>query len=397
MVDHASSHVDEFYLFAEQLIKKGNAYVCFCSQDKMRENRNKGIECECRNNDLKKNIRGWEDMFVLKEGQAVLRIKIDMQHLNTTMRDPVLMRIIEHEHPLVGKKYRIWPNYDFENSVMDGLQRITHRLRTKEFELRNELQRHIQKELGFAETKIFEFARFNLEGVESSGRIIREKIEKGEMIGWDDPGLTTLVALRRRGFVPEAIKNFVISTGITKAEATLTWDDLIVQNRRLLDSSCNRYFFIEEPVHIEIKDAPELFCALKLHPDHAERGQREFKTHSKFIITKHDLNELKDGELYRLMDCLNFEKKGNEFHFDSREHDKYKGRGKKIMHWLADSRENAKTEIMMPDKSIRHGFAEKGVRNLAVGDVIQFERFGFCRLDHIDEKENKHVFWYAHK
>ena len=138
-----------------------------------------------------------------------------MQHENTTMRDPVLLRVINHKHPRQGNKYRVWPTYDFENAVMDGVEGVTHRLRTKEFELRNELHRHLQTILGFKKTKIYEFARFNLEGVESSGRIIRELIKEKKLIGWDDPSLTTIVALKRRGFVPEAIKNFILSTGIT--------------------------------------------------------------------------------------------------------------------------------------------------------------------------------------
>ena len=117
-----------------------------------------------------------------------------MQSQNTTLRDPVIFRIIDEPHPRKKKKYRVWPNYDFESAIMDGIEGVTHRLRSKEFELRNELQRLIQTLAGFRETKIYEFARFNMEGVESSGRIIREKVRKKELIGWDDPSLTTIVA-----------------------------------------------------------------------------------------------------------------------------------------------------------------------------------------------------------
>ncbi len=398
-IDNASNHMEEFYIFAEELIKKGKAYVCMCEQEKMRENRNKGIECSCRQNSEKKNMQEWKDMFIMREGEAVLRMKIDLQHANTTMRDPVIMRIIEHEHVLTGKKYRVWPNYDFENSVMDGLTKVTHRLRTKEFELRNELQRYIQNALGFEQTKVYEFARFNLEGVESSGRIIRDKIEKGEMLGWDDPSLTTLVALRRRGFLPEAIKNFVISTGITKTEATLTWDDLIVQNRRLLDSNCNRYFFIDTPIKIKINNAPLQECHLKFHPEHADRGTRNLKTHDVFYLANLDVEQLKEGELYRLMDCLNFTKTNGNYVFDSKEHDKYKGKGKKIMHWLPLSSTLQKVEIMMPDKSKRNGLGEETIKNLKIGEIIQFERFGFCKLDSIEILGNEKIykFWYTHK
>src|SRR3989338_4155221 len=144
------------------------------------------------------------------------------------------------------------------------------------------MQNFIQTTLGFANTKIYEFARFNMEGVESSGRIIRELIQKEKLIGWDDPSLTTIAALRRRGFNPGAIKNFVLSTGITKAESTLKWDDLIAYNRRILDPQANRYFFIHDIKEVKVEKAPEQNIKLKLHPEFEERGFREFKTKNDF-------------------------------------------------------------------------------------------------------------------
>ncbi|RMF55172.1 glutamate--tRNA ligase [Candidatus Woesearchaeota archaeon] len=389
-VDYASDHMEEFYKYAESLLKRGDAYLCTCDHETLRKNRFKGLECACRNKKA-----AWQDFEKMGEGQGVLRLKIDMKHKNTTMRDPAIMRIIDAEHARKGSKYRIWPTYDFENAVMDGIEGITHRLRSKEFEMRNELQRHIQRILGFKETKIYEFARFNLEGVESSGRVIREKIEKGELLGWDDPSLTTLVALRRRGFLPEAIKNFVISTGITKAEATLTWDDLIVHNKRLLDSSSNRYFFVCNPKKIIINGAPEKEVSLKLHPDYPKRGFRKLRTNERFYIANEDYESLRDGKLYRLMGCLNFRKEKESFVFDSVELENYKRKGERIMHWLPADEALVNVEVLMPDKTIASGFAEPLVNKIKVGEVIQFERFGFARLD--EKKKDKLIFWFTNK
>src|SRR3989338_9053318 len=281
-IDYASDYMEEFYKYAEKIINDNHAYVCSCSQESIKENRKNGAECEHRFQQTGKNLELWNGMFKAKAGKYVLRLRGIMQSPNTTLRDPVIFRIIDMPHPRKNKKYRLWPNYDFESAIMDGIEGITHRLRSKEFELRNELQRLIQTMAGFRETKIYEFARFNLEGVESSGRIIREKVKKKELIGWDDPSLTTLVALRRRGFLPEAIKEFVLSTGLTKTEAVLTWDDLIVHNRRMLDSRCNRYFFVENPKEIVIENAPEQTAELKLHPEFADKGTRKFKTKDRF-------------------------------------------------------------------------------------------------------------------
>jgi len=393
-IDYASDYMEEFYKHAEKIIKDNHAYICSCSSEVIKENRKDGKECQCRFNNPDKNMEKWQEMFKSKAGKYVLRLKGHMQSPNTTLRDPVIFRIIDMPHPRKKKKYRVWPNYDFENAIMDGLEGVTHRLRSKEFELRNELQRLIQTLAGLKETKIYEFARFNLEGVESSGRIIREKVKKKELIGWDDPSLTTLVALKRRGFLPEAIKNFVLSTGLTKTESVLTWDDLMAHNRRLLDSKCNRYFFVEKPKEMNIDGTPEQNVELKMHPEFKERGTRKFKAKDKFYVAERDFKEFKDGKLYRLMDCLNFKKAKSKFLFDSLKYEKYKERGYGIIHWLPVQKDLVKVEVLMPDKEIKKGLAEPLVKNLKVNDAVQFARFGFCRLD--KKEKGKLVFWYTH-
>ncbi|MBI3027491.1 glutamate--tRNA ligase [Candidatus Woesearchaeota archaeon] len=395
--EYASDYMEEFYKYAEKIIKENHAYVCSCAHDKIKENRRNGVECEHRYQHPDKNIDLWRQMFKVKASKAgkyVLRLKGHMQSPNTALRDPVVFRIIDEAHPRKKSKYRVWPNYDFESAIMDGIECVTHRLRSKEFELRNELQRLIQTLAGFRETRIYEFARFNLEGVESSGRIIREKVHKKELIGWDDPSLTTLVALRRRGFLPEAIKEFVLSTGLTKTESVLTWDDLIVHNRRLLDSKCSRYFFVENPKEIKIDNAPEQEAELKLHPEFKERGSRIFKTKDRFYVAEKDFKEFREGKLIRLMDCLNFKKIKNKFVFDSKEYEKYKKHGDKIIHWLPVQSGLVKVEILMPDKNIKKGLAEPMVEDLQINDTVQFARFGFCRLD--KKEKNKLMFWYTH-
>ena len=393
-VDYASDFMEEFYKYAEKIIKENHAYICSCNQTTIKENRKSGIECEHRYIQPEKNLALWQEMFKARVGKYVLRLKGHMQSPNTTLRDPVIFRIVGESHPRKKKKYRVWPNYDFESAIMDGIEGVTYRLRSKEFELRNELQRLIQTMAGFRETKIYEFARFNLKGVESSGRVIREKVKKKQLSGWDDPSLTTLVALRRRGFLPEAIKAFVLSTGLTKTEAVFTWDDLIVYNRRLLDSKCNRYFFVESPKEIKIENAPEQTAELKLHPEFKERGSRKFKTKDRFYVSEKDFKEFKEGKLYRLMDCLNFIKKKNKFVFDSKDYEKYKKQGDKIIHWLPVQKDLVKVEVLMPNKEVKKGLAEPMVKNLKVGDIVQFTRFGFCKLD--KKEKNKLLFWYTH-
>ncbi|MBI2655577.1 glutamate--tRNA ligase [Candidatus Woesearchaeota archaeon] len=393
-IDYASDHMEEMYSHAEKMINENHAYVCACRQETIKENRRNGTECEHRYQQAGENLELWKEMFKAKAGKYVLRLKGHMQSQNTALRDPVIFRLIDDAHPRQKRKYRAWPTYDFENAIMDGIEGITHRLRSKEFELRNELQRLIQTMAGFRETHIYEFARFNLEGVESSGRIIREKVQKKQLIGWDDPSLTTIVALRRRGFLPEAIKEFVLSTGLTKTEAVLTWDDLIIHNRRHLDAKCNRYFFVENPKGIKIENAPEQAAELKMHPEFDGRGTRKFRTKDRFYVTEKDLKEFREGKLIRLMDCLNFKKAKGKFVFDSVGYEKYKNHGDKIIHWLPAQKDLVKVEVLMPDKNISKGLAEPMVKNLKMGEIVQFQRFGFCRLD--SREKDKLKFWFTH-
>lgn len=385
MIDYSSKHMADFYKYAEKLIRDGKAYMCSCDSETIKKLRFKGVDCLCRNKSIDLSLKEWKGMPKMKEGQSTLRLKIDMQHENTTMRDPTIMRIIKDSHPIHGKKYSVWPTYDFQNPILDGIEGVTYRLRTKEFEMRNELQRWIQKALGFNETFIYEYARFNLEGVPSSGRVIRELVEKKDLIGWDDPSLTTIAALKRRGFLPEAIKEFVISTGITKTESTHTWEDFEIFNRRLLDPKANRYFFIENPKALEIKNAPDLDVSVPLHPDDKKRGSRNFKTASKFYIQ----DDIQKGKVYRFMHLFNF--KDNSF--ISEDHDPSLHAA--IIHWLPFSKDLIPVEILMPDKEVKKGLAEVSVKNVKVNGVVQFERFAFCRLD--KKEKRKLVFWFAHR
>jgi glutamyl-tRNA synthetase len=252
--------------------------------------------------------------------------------------------------------------------------------------------------LGLPETSIYEYARFNMVGVESSGRKIRELVNSGEYIGWDDPRLTTIVALRRRGFLPEAIKNFVLSSGMNKSESTLTWDDLIIQNKRIIDKTAKRFFMMHDYERIIIEGAPYQRVELRYHPDIDELGQRELEIENDFLVLKSDLKEFRDGELYRFMDCLNFRKNGGMYQFDSIEYEYFRNKGKKIIHWLP-AFGNVDIEIMMDDASTINGVAEHNIKQLKVGEVIQFERFGFCRLDEIEKKNGRELykFWFTHK
>lgn len=391
-----SNDMPKFYELAEQLIKKGKAYVCFCEKEQMRKSRHKGECCECR--ESSDNLNEWKSMLAgkYKEGECVLRLKINMEAENQVMRDPVIFRICKEGHYLQGKKYAVWPMYDFENAVEEELCGITHILRSIEFgTMRIELQNHIKELFGFKKQEVVQYGRFNVIGAVTQGREIRQMIAEKKFTGWDDPRLVTIKALRRRGIQKEAFHELALEVGLSAAPTNLDWSIIAAINRKIIDPKCSRYFFVDEPQEIKIEGAPDIAAELKLHPDFPEKGKRKLKTAGKFFIAKKDAVEIKDGELIRLMDCLNFRKSKNKFAFDSREHEKYKDHGKRIIHWLpADKSQLIDVEVMLPDATLRKGYGEAALKDLKVGEIIQFTRFGFCKLD--SKEKNKLVFWFTH-
>ncbi|MCD6575779.1 MAG: glutamate--tRNA ligase [Nanoarchaeota archaeon] len=395
-IDYVSDYIDKFYEYSEKLINEGKAYVCLCPVEKVRKLRHEGKECEHRNQSAKENLELWKKMLSeFKEGEASLRLKIDMDHKNAIMRDPTIMRIVETSH--VRKPgYRVWPNYDFATAIMDGFEGITHRIRSKEFELRTELQEYIQKLFGIKSPTFIEIARFNLAGVVASGRIIREKVESGEYMGWDDPRLVTLISLRKRGFQPEAIRNFALNTGISKTESIIPWEILESENRKIIEPIADRYFFVKDKIKLIVRGIPKEFKSERLkHPNHPEHGKISYEINNSeetFYVDKHDFLNAKQGDILRLMDLMNIkiDVVGDEItaEFESKD---YKP-GVKVIHWVFE-KENVPVKVLMADASTVEGVGEKAIENLKEGDIIQFIRFGYARLD---KKDKTISFRYTH-
>ena len=395
---YVSDDLPLLYKKAEELIKKKKAYVCICDREMMSKQRESGDSCLCvQKNDVKTNLQEWDRMLkgVYDEGQAILRLSGDMNSKNYVMRDPVIFRINKTKHYRQKNKYCVWPLYDFENAVLDTVHGVTHVLRSSEFgSMRIELQNYIKDLLGLKKQVIKQYGRVNRKGATTKGREIRELIKKGKVSGWDDPSLVTLKALKRRGILKQTFYNLIYEVGLSANTAkNIDWSLISSINRSLLDADVNRYFFIEDPVKINIKDSPELKPELKLHPDYPERGKRNFKTNEYFYIAKSDYKNLKG--LVRLMDCLNFTVKGNNYKYHSTEHEHYKKSGNMIIHWLPVSKDLVKVEIRMPDNKIKKGYGEPLLKKLKENDIIQFTRFGFCRLD--KKEKNKLIFWFTNK
>jgi glutamyl-tRNA synthetase len=385
-LDYLSDHLPEYYKITEELLSKNLAYVCTCKQEDIKRKREAEEVCMHRMQQVDENIRLWKNMKNMKEREAIVRLKIDMKHPNTTMRDPAIMRIIDAPHPRTKNEFKLWPVYDYGTALLDIWEGVTHRVRSKEFEIRKELQQYIQKILGAKSPYIIEIGRFNIEGVPSSGRIIREMIATKQLTGWDDPRLTTLVALKRRGFVPKAIIEFLVSTGVTKTEAILTWDPLEAANRKIIDSKANRYFAILQLEEISIKNLSKIKSVdVPLHPENKKKT-RKISVSEKIFVEKDDFEKYQNNEVGLINLGTVILKKdakyiSSEIKFESQK-----------IQWVPQK--NTKIKIVMPDGSVKEGIAENNVKKLKVNQLIQLVRIGFCRVDKIDKDI---VLYYSHK
>jgi glutamyl-tRNA synthetase len=392
-----SDHLDKYYNYAEELISENKAYSCTCISENISKNRRDMTECSCRSKSIEQVKKDWDLMKKgdIEEGSMTLRLKIDMSHKNAVMRDPVIFRLCYTPHYRQKDKYKVWPMYDFENAVEEGLLGVTHVLRSNEFDSRIELQNYIRDLFKLPNPEIKQYARFNVTGAITQGREIRALIESGDYIGWDDPRLVTLRALKRRGIVSEAYYELAKTIGMSKTNSNIDFSLIASINRSILDEKADRFFFIEDFEKVKIEGAPTQEIELNIHPHH-RKGGRLFKTNEWFYLSKKDLVDIHDGDLVRLMDCLNFRKKENKYIFDSLDVESYKKQGKKIIHWIpVDSA--VEISILMPDCKEITGMAEDNITQLQENQVVQFERYAFCRLDSIDECSNQYKFWYGHE
>ena len=389
-----SDSMSQYYMYAKRLVELGQAYICTCHVEELRKKRSEGVECVHRIRDSDTNLRELDHLLSgIDDGEKrVLRLKGDMKSKNKVMRDPVLLRTIRHRHPLTGNKYSVWPTYDFAVAIEDAICNITHVLRSSEFAPREELQNRIRTLLDLINPIFITYARFNFKGTPVSKRKIRELISKGVVPGWDDPRLTTIDGIKRRGILPEAIKEFTIKyAALTHSKKEYDWNLLFPINRRLLDPKSKRYFFVSNPVKLHVKESPHRTILLNSHPQE-KMGQREITVNGEFYISRQDVETINKNQVIRLMGVYNIVIEHiNQSDIEASYHSEELVSKMPKIQWVTN--ENIKANIQIPDllyrngdfneNSLRilHGFAEKPAGNIVVGEIIQFERVGFCRLD----------------
>ena len=380
-----SKRLKIYYKYAEKLVKDDKAYVCTCDVEEWRKLIWKSISCKCRSLPAQEQLERWRGMFTkYKEGEAVLRIKTDIDAPNPALRDWPAFRIVDKsKHPL-DKKSKVWPLLNFASAIDDHELEVTHILRGIDLRVSDDRQGYIYKYFNWIYPKTMYHGKLLVKGIKSTSQT-KKLIKEGKLLGWDDPRLGTIQSLRKRGFKAEAILRFHREIGLGKSDIHVSLDTLGAFNREIIDKDSNRYFFVENPKKINIKKAPTLKTKIELHPDFPKKGFRNFETKDEFYIEEN----FEKGKYYRIMHLFNF--KDNEFHSVELN----KALNAKLIHWLPVSKDLVNIEIIMDDASVIKGLGEKDLNKVKINEIVQFQRKFFAKLD--KKEKNKLIFYFLHR
>ena len=309
-VRYASDYFGKMYDYAKKLISLGKAYVDDQTAEEIRQTRGDfstpGTNSPYRDRSVEENLKLFEEMKEgkYKDGEKVLRAKIDMADSNIVMRDPVLYRIVNAEHHRTGSEWSIYPMYDFAHPIEDAIERITHSVCTLEFEVHRPLYNWVLEDWEDTEKpRQIEFARLNVTKMVMSKRKLRALVEAGLVSGWDDPRMPTISGLRRRGYTPEAIRDFCDRIGVAKADSTVDIALLEFCIREDLKLKAPRPMVVIDPVKVIIDNYPEGQtepCVVENNPENEELGSREVMFGREIYIERADFMEEPVKKFFRL-------------------------------------------------------------------------------------------------
>ncbi|HOI84957.1 MAG TPA: glutamine--tRNA ligase/YqeY domain fusion protein [Acholeplasmataceae bacterium] len=438
----ASDYFEEMYERAILLIKKGLAYVDHSTADEIAKDRGNlqtpGKPSKYRDRSVEENLRLFNEMREgkFKEGECVLRAKIDMSSPNMNMRDPVIYRISFAEHHNTGKKWCIYPMYDYAHPLEDAIEGITHSLCSLEFEDHRPLYDWVVRETEMPKVpRQIEFGRLSIENTVMSKRFLRQLVEENKVIGWDDPRMPTLSGLRRRGYTPEAIRRFVISTGLSKVNSTVGTDMLEAALRDDLAERAPRAMAVINPLKVTITNYEEgkiEYFDVLYHQDKPELGSRQVPFSRHLYIEADDFVETKPNNKYKRLSLgdevrlfyayfikanevikdkegnvievlatydpatrsgsgFNDRKPNGTIHFVEATHASkatFNFFGPMI---LGDEEMSLMDRFNQDSWTIKHGFVESALANVKPQDKFQFMRNGYFNTD-LSTKKNHLVF-----
>jgi glutaminyl-tRNA synthetase len=446
---YSSEYFDQLYGYAVRLIEKGKAYVDELSPEQIREYRGTlsepGKNSPYRDRTTQENLDLFERMKAgeFAEGERVLRAKIDMASGNLNFRDPVLYRVLKATHHRTGDKWCIYPMYDFTHGQSDSIERITHSICTLEFEDHRPLYDWFLKELDIYCPQQIEFARLNLNYTVLSKRKLLQLVQEGHVNGWDDPRMPTLSGMRRRGYPPEAIRDFCERIGVSKSNSTVDFALLEHCVREDLNRTSPRVMAVVHPLKVVIENYPEdqvEELTAENNPEDPDAGSRKVPFSRTLYIEKDDFMEdppkkffrlgpgrevrLKHAYIIKCEEMIKDEKTGEVIElrctYDPETKSGSSQEGRKVkgtLHWVSAAhaqraevrlynhlflKENPADEKESPDlesslnpdsvEIVQNGFIEPFLQNAVAGERFQFLRLGYFCVDNKDSSPGTPVF-----
>ena len=308
-VFYASDYFDQLYLWAVEMIKKGLAYVDDQSLEEIRKNRGTvtvpGTNSPYRNRSVEENLDLFERMKngEFADGSKVLRAKIDMAHPNMQFRDPIMYRILHAEHHRTGNKWNIYPMYDYAHGQSDSIENITHSICTLEFDIHRPLYDWFIEKLNIFPSHQYEFARLNINYTVMSKRKLLQLVKENHVNGWDDPRMPTICGFRRRGYTPEAIRNFCERIGVAKRDNVIDYSLLEFSLREHLNKVAPRMMAVLNPLKVVITNYPEgqveNLTAIN-NPEDESAGTRQVPFSREIYIERDDFMENPPKKYFRL-------------------------------------------------------------------------------------------------
>ena len=385
-VRYKSDRIPFHYPWARRVIEKGGAYVCHCPADLLRRNRANGAACPERSQTIARTLEEWEGMLGNRyaEGEAVLRLRTDLNDPDPAFRDRVLFRIRDIDHPRVGRKYRVWPLLEFSWAVDDVELGVTHVLRGKDLVMEDRMQRYIWDLLGIRGPPFLHWGILRVREAKVSKSKSYLEVKSGAYDGWSDPRTWSLRSLDRRGISMDALRDFTLSFGLSLADIEVPAETLYAENRKRIDATTPRRSFVTEPVRVDVEGYPFDLAETTLanHPDRPEMGTRPVAAGPSFFLSHRDLAR-HPGEEIRLKDLVNVRLPAEipspggtlAADFTSRENRKLPR-----IQWVG-AREALPVDVLGTDGGHAGGVGEASLAAARPRDIFQFERVGFVRVD----------------
>lgn len=386
-VYYKSDRIPNFYPWARRVIDRDAAYVCTCPAELLRENRAAGHACPERGQPRSETLEGWDRMLggSYGPGEAVLRLRSDIQDPDPAFRDRVLFRISDLDHPRVGHRYRVWPLLEFSWAVDDVELGVTHVLRGKDLVMEDRMQQYIWNLLGLTGPPFLHWGLLRVREAKISKSKSYAEVKSGLYDGWSDPRSWSIASLDRRGISPEAIRRFTLSFGLSLADIEVPAETLYAENRGIIDATTPRRSYVPDPIRVDVSGFPADLGEVELanHPDRPELGRRMVRTGPGFWLPKADL-ESHLGEEVRLKDLINLRlperppvEPGAPWSavFTSRANQKIPR-----IQWVGA--EGAVPVDLLDSEGVHHaGIGEAALASARPRDLYQFERVGFVRLE----------------